>query len=67
MLEARFGHPFPLFDDFAVHHRDLRRRATEGQEADAQPHAQRLAEGREALHGQVPRRIWLPWKRSSKR
>ncbi len=45
MQKARLGNPAFLIDQDAVHHRDLSGRATEAEQCDAQPDAERLVQG----------------------
>jgi hypothetical protein len=46
MQETRIGYPMALFHHFAMHDRNLRCRPAEGQQTDAEPHAQRLGKAR---------------------
>ena len=53
MEKTRIGYPMALFHHFTMHHRNLRRRPTEGQQTNAEPHAQSLGKGGEVGLGDL--------------
>ena len=55
--KTRIGYPMALFHYFTMHHRNLRRRPAEGQQTNAEPHAQRFGKTWEGLcHTFIPPR-----------